>query len=187
MGKERVDGLMILLQTLPGISFTYFGDEIGMEDNLEISWQDTTDPQACNTDPTVYQYMSREVARTPFQWNGERNAGFTTAARSWLPVHTNYNQINLERQMEDEKSHYGLFKKLLELRKEDTMENGDFHSKALSHNVFSYSRTLENSTYVVVINLGNGLERVDASVLKTNLKDESQIHVASTTSGHQAG
>lgn len=43
MGKERIDGLMILLQTLPGISFTYNGDEIGMDDYTEISWEDTQD------------------------------------------------------------------------------------------------------------------------------------------------
>lgn len=42
MGKERIDSLMILLQTLPGISFTYNGDELGMEDH-EISWEDTRD------------------------------------------------------------------------------------------------------------------------------------------------
>jgi alpha-glucosidase len=43
MGEERIDGLMVLLQTLPGISFAYNGDEIGMEDHTEISWEDTQD------------------------------------------------------------------------------------------------------------------------------------------------
>jgi glycosidase len=45
MGKERIDALMILLQTLPGISFTYNGDELGMEDHSEITWEDTQDIQ----------------------------------------------------------------------------------------------------------------------------------------------
>lgn len=67
LGEARVDLYNILLKTLPGISITYQGEEIGMTD-LIISWQETVDPQACNTDPTRYHSFSRDPARTPFQW-----------------------------------------------------------------------------------------------------------------------
>lgn len=52
-GSDRVDGMMALLMTLPGVAVTYYGDEIGMVDYRDISWEDTTDPQACNLDPKI--------------------------------------------------------------------------------------------------------------------------------------
>lgn len=51
------------------------GEEIGMKDGF-ISWEDTVDPSACNTDdPINYVQTSRDPERTPFQWNSEKNAG----------------------------------------------------------------------------------------------------------------
>lgn len=41
------------------------GEEIGMTD-VDISWEETVDPQACNTDPTIYLEYSRDAARTRF-------------------------------------------------------------------------------------------------------------------------
>lgn len=67
LGEGKVDLYNILLKTLPGISITYQGEELGMTDVI-ISWADTVDPQACNTDPTRYHAASRDPARTPFQW-----------------------------------------------------------------------------------------------------------------------
>lgn len=66
MGKERIDGLMVLLQTLPGISFVYNGDEIGMEDHTEISWEDTQDimvgrMKGINYYDNFYDYFRRLV------------------------------------------------------------------------------------------------------------------------------
>lgn len=67
-GTERVDGLLTLLLTLPGVAVTYNGDEIGMLDYRDISWEDTLDPQACNTnDPENFKDASRDPQRTPFQ------------------------------------------------------------------------------------------------------------------------
>lgn len=41
-----------------------------------VSWEDTVDPAGCNTnDPVNYWKSSRDPARTPFQWNAEKNAG----------------------------------------------------------------------------------------------------------------
>ena len=61
---------------LPGIGVTYNGEELGMEDKLDISWEDTQDPQACNSDPEHYLPLSRDRNRTPFQWDNSTNAGY---------------------------------------------------------------------------------------------------------------
>lgn len=56
----------------------YFqGEEIGMS-NTNITWEETTDPQACNTnDPINYWKSSRDPARTPFQWDSTAFAGIS--------------------------------------------------------------------------------------------------------------
>ena len=184
MGRDRIDGLMILLQTLPGISFTYYGDEIGMEDHTDISWEDTKDIQACNADEDSYQPLSRDVARTPFQWDKTENSGFTSG-KSWLPVHPGYVENNLESQMSVNKIHYKLFKELTSLRKNATLALGDIDFKVLGDNVLAYSRTHEKVSYLIAINLGNKTENVDASGFKVNLKEESKILLAAPNSKHE--
>uniref|UniRef100_A0A8C5T4P6 Solute carrier family 3 member 1 n=1 Tax=Malurus cyaneus samueli TaxID=2593467 RepID=A0A8C5T4P6_9PASS len=73
IGYEFADVMNMLLLTLPGTPVTYYGEEI------EHGIQRIT----C-------QYKS------PMQWNGEVNAGFTEGNSSWLPVHFNYRSINVE-------------------------------------------------------------------------------------------
>lgn len=186
MGKEKIDGLMILQQTLPGISFIYYGDEIGMEDHADISWDDTVDVQACNADPDTYKPLSRDVARTPFQWDKTTNAGFSTV-KPWIPLHPNYAQNNLEDQMSANKSHYKLFKELMTLRKNETFIEGDIEFQVVSDNVLAYSRSYKGVSFIIAINIGNKNETVDVSVLKTNFKDESKILLTAVNSKHEVG
>uniref|UniRef100_A0A0K8UQN9 alpha-glucosidase n=1 Tax=Bactrocera latifrons TaxID=174628 RepID=A0A0K8UQN9_BACLA len=73
-GVQRADLFNILLQTLPGNAVTYNGEELAMTD-VYISWEDSVDPQACNSDPDRYYDLSRDPARTPYQWDASPNAG----------------------------------------------------------------------------------------------------------------
>lgn len=75
--------------------------------NGEVSWEETKDPQGCNTeDPINYNKVSRDPARTPFQWDDSTNAGFSTAKTTWLPVASNYKTVNLKAQKAAPKSHF---------------------------------------------------------------------------------
>jgi glycosidase len=72
----RADQMTMLAMILPGIAVTYYGEEIGMFDKTDISWEDTQDPQACNAGKEKYKSRSRDPVRTPFQWHNEnKNAG----------------------------------------------------------------------------------------------------------------
>lgn len=181
----------MLLLTLPGVAFTYNGDEIGMLDHREISWDDTTDPWACNTnDPTDYSDLSRDPARTPFQWDASTNAGFNEGQKPWLPVHPNYATNNLELQTTADKSHYKFYKQLAALRKNEVFVDGDFVSKVFSEDVLGYSRSSVNEineTIVVLINFSDKSYIVNVTELTVKLEDESVIFAASSSSGYEVG
>lgn len=46
-----------------------------MVDNLDINWEQTKDPAACNTNPEIYHKFTRDPVRTPYQWDDSINAG----------------------------------------------------------------------------------------------------------------
>ena len=77
LGDQYVNALNMLNLLLPGTSFTYYGEELGMVDG-------TSTPN----DP-------RDVSRTPMQWSDQENAGFTKGT-PWLPVNGDYKSRNVK-------------------------------------------------------------------------------------------
>lgn len=119
------------------------GEEIGMVDYRDgISWEETQDPQACNVGiDGPWRQISRDPERTPFQWDNTKWAGFSEGdTRPWLPVNSNYRELNLAQQQNANRSVFLSFKQLMELRRENTFKYGTFESKALRDTVFAYIR-----------------------------------------------
>lgn len=131
--------------------------------DVHISWEDTRDPQACNTNSTVYHDYSRDPARTPFPWNSSRNAGFSNADTTWLPVGPNYEKVNVEVELNDPNSHLNIFKKLVQLHKKDAFRYGEYKSALINNDVYAFRRSLENETFVVVLNFGKQDQTVNLS------------------------
>jgi alpha-glucosidase len=71
---ELVDGLNFLAHLLPGVGVTYNGEEIGME-NTFITWEQCQDPQGINAGADHYLEATRDLERTPFQWDTSTSAG----------------------------------------------------------------------------------------------------------------
>lgn len=125
-GKKLLAALYFMLKGLP---FIYQGQELGME-NMTYASIDQVDDissrdeyQVCldaglskEEAMKVISLYSRDNARTPFQWSGEENAGFTKG-RPWLRVNENYRKINLEQQKKDPDSVFAFYQKLIGLRK----------------------------------------------------------------------
>lgn len=160
-GVERADLINILLQTLPGNAVTYNGEELAMTD-VYIKWEDTVDPQACNTNPSRFDDVSRDPARTPFQWDASPNAGFTEGSETWLPVSDNYKTINVMMQERAPHSHLQIFKKLISLRKEPSMQDiTNLQIKAVD-NIVIYSRYTQGSNrYVIILNFGTNTQKIN--------------------------
>lgn len=145
-----------------------------MIDNYEITWEQTMDPQACNTNESVYIQFSRDPARTPFQWDDTAFGGFTTAtATPWLPVHKDYRTVNLAKQLDDSSSTYNIYRNLIKLRREEIYQEGATKVHAFEEeNVLAVLRWHGDDFFVTVINL-NGGEEATRTVDLTKLDDKA--------------
>ncbi|KAM3961566.1 maltase A1-like [Aphomia sociella] len=164
-GTDRIDAMNMVALILPGIAVTYQGEEIGMTDGY-VSWNDTKDPQACNTDdPINYWKSSRDPNRTPYQWDATVNAGFSnTTGNTWLPVADNYKTLNLAEQMAKNKSHYQFYKDVVSVRKSQAVKLGDLETRALSESILVITRLYPGSPAVVgIINLSKESQTIDLS------------------------
>jgi maltose alpha-D-glucosyltransferase / alpha-amylase len=101
--RRRIELLNSLLLSFPGTPIIYYGDEIGMGDNIYLG--------------------DRNGVRTPMQWNPDRNAGFSTAvpAKLYFPVIMDpiwgYQSINVEAQQSDQSSLLHWTRNMIALRK----------------------------------------------------------------------
>ncbi|CAG9764643.1 unnamed protein product [Ceutorhynchus assimilis] len=114
---------------LPGVSVTYQGEEIAME-NGEVDCTQGKDPKAnCSN----FESVSRDFERTPFQWDFSKNAGFSDANETWLPVSSKYLSNNLAAQnVTGLKSHYNLYKDCIKFHKKLSEESAKVQFQELN-------------------------------------------------------
>lgn len=139
-GEERIDILNTLVMMLPGVSVTYYGEEIGMVDSCaEFKEGHNKSATACTPGPN--NPWQDVWARSPMQWDKTKNAGFSANDDVWIPVASNYESVNVNVQEGSESSHLGIYKQLLKLRKNKAITDSDiFEIKALGENSFAFKR-----------------------------------------------
>ncbi|XP_044744078.1 maltase A1-like isoform X1 [Chrysoperla carnea] len=189
LGPERTDALNMLTMTLPGVGVTYNGEEIGQEDGF-VSWKDTQDPNAINAGEDRYLQFTRDPERTPLQWDTTKNAGFSTANKTWLPVSEKYKQTNVKAQVsENVDSHCNVYKTLIQLRKKTTLQKGDLTTEIVGKNVLIVIRELkDNPSYISVLNLGGKTETVDLSKIEIDSDVKNlKVEVASVGAKNKKG
>jgi len=144
-----------LLLTLRGTPILYYGQELGMEDNNDIPVDKLKDA-AVVISATEETPPSRDGARTPMQWDGSSQAGFSFGQNvdPWLPVNQNYPQVNVAAELADEDSVLNFYRRLLYLRRHhEALTRGRWRSLIyypLEH--LAYVRETRNETILVVIN-----------------------------------
>jgi len=150
--RRRLELMNGMLMSLPGSPILYFGDEIGMGDNMYLG--------------------DRNGVRTPMQWNGGWNAGFSAAdpERLYSPLILNpvygYQTVNVESQRRSNHSLLSWMKTLIRVRK----SCGAFSRGRLgllqprNHRVFAYTRELGNERALVVNNLSNSAQAVELNL-----------------------
>jgi maltose alpha-D-glucosyltransferase/alpha-amylase len=147
--RRRIELLNVLLMSMPGTPIIYYGDEIGMGDNIYLG--------------------DRNGVRTPMQWNGGWNAGFSGAdpERLYSPLISNpvygYQAINVEAQKRVPHSLLSWMKRLIEVRKStQVFSRGSIEFlRPSNHRVLAYVRQLEDQKILVVNNLSSTAQAVE--------------------------
>ncbi|XP_030244296.1 maltase A1-like isoform X1 [Drosophila navojoa] len=182
-GEQHIDAMNMLIMMLPGASVTYQGEELGMTDG-QISWEDTVDPWGCNSNPDIYELYTRDPARTPFQWTSGINAGFSTAAKTWLPLAADYETINVATESAAQRSHLHIYKALTELRNSlKTLQNGATKYQALTEDVFVLKRSLAGSASIMYVsNFGSTQVTVNLLEFDKTLPASLELLISSLAS-----
>ncbi|MCU1361092.1 MAG: alpha amylase, catalytic subdomain [Ilumatobacteraceae bacterium] len=148
--RRKVELLNALLFSLPGTPVIYYGDEIGMGDNVYLG--------------------DRDGVRTPMQWSADRNGGFSTCNphRLYLPLITeqgfHYESVNVEAQSQTNASLLSWMKQLIALRKRlPVLGRGDIRVLDPENpHVLAFVRTLEGEQpFLCVANLSRLAQHVE--------------------------
>jgi len=99
----------------------------------------------------------RDGERTPMQWDGTADAGFSTAAKPWLAIPPSAGEYNVERERREPNSIFNAYKTLLSLRREDrALRDGSYQAVNLNDpNVFAFLRRTADETVLVALNMSS--------------------------------
>ena len=147
--RRRIELMNGLLMSLPGSPIIYYGDEIGMGDNVYLG--------------------DRNGVRTPMQWNGGWNAGFSSADPERLaqPLISNplfgYQIVNVESQNRSEHSLLNWMRRLITVRQSTRVfsRGSTVFLKASNHRVLAFFRALGKERVLVVCNLSSTAQAVE--------------------------
>ena len=147
--RRRIELMNGMLLSMPGTPIIYYGDEIGMGDNIYLG--------------------DRNGVRTPMQWSAGWNGGFSTAdpERLYSPPILNplygYPAVNVLSQKRTEHSLFSWMKHIIKVRRSSPVFGSgsiEFLYPA-NHRVLAYTRTLGKETVLVVNNLSNAAQAVE--------------------------
>jgi len=159
--------LSTFIMTMRGTPYYYNGDELGMTNAGFEKIDDFRDVQTRNeyryaqniganlqTTFKRLQFSSRDNGRTPFQWDGTTNAGFTSGT-PWIKVAPNYKTINAAAEEKDPNSCLNYFRRLVKLRTDNipVLVYGKYTllDKA-NPKVYAYTREAEGQTMLILLN-----------------------------------
>jgi maltose alpha-D-glucosyltransferase/alpha-amylase len=150
--RRRIELLNGLLLSMPGTPIIYYGDEIGMGDNIYLG--------------------DRNGVRTPMQWNGGWNAGFSSSdpERLYSPLISNpvygYQAINVDSQRRSEHSLLSWTKSVIQTRNSfRVFSRGSIEFLSPSnHRVLAYVRQLGEEKVLVVNNLSSSAQAVELNL-----------------------
>ena len=165
-----------VLHFMQGTPFVYMGEEIGMTDPHFTELDQYRDIESHNAYKELLEKgkseeealdilaaKSRDNGRTPMQWSADKHAGFTTGT-PWLQVADNYNEINVEKELESGEI-FPYYQKLIQLRKDhEIMRDGSYSSMFLDHEqVWAYRRELDGEEWITFVNFYETPVSIDIS------------------------
>ena len=147
--RRRIELMNCLLLTMPGTPVLYYGDEIGMGDNLHLG--------------------DRDGVRTPMQWSSDRNGGFSRADPASLVLPSiqdplyGYQAVNVEAQWRDPHSLLNWTRRMLAVRRQHRAfgRGTQRFLRPMNRKVLAYLREYEGETILCVANVSRTAQAVE--------------------------
>jgi alpha-glucosidase len=142
-GEARARVAAMMLLTLRGTPFIYYGEEIGMRDAI-VHADRKRDP------------VGRDGCRSPMQWSATSNGGFSTGGTPWLPC-GDFSAVNVARQTNDPHSMLSLYRRLIRLRKQTpALLEGSYRGfEGAPEDCLVFHRETPAQHLIVALNLSN--------------------------------
>lgn len=146
--QEELKLICAFILTMPGVPFVYYGDEIGMRYRADLISKEGG--------------YNRTGSRTPMQWTGGKNLGFSDAEELYLPVDDSGNAATVEQQIADENSLLHTVRKLMDIRKKNPALCADGEVEFLNREncgyPMVYTRSDQENRYLICINPTNQIQ-----------------------------
>ncbi|MCA0971104.1 alpha-glucosidase [Halobacillus litoralis] len=165
--KESAKAIGAMYFFMQGTPFIYQGQEIGMTNVAFPSIEDYDDVAAKNLYKNkkaqgmahddimeILWSTSRDNSRTPMQWSGDANAGFTSGS-PWMKINPNFKDVNVADQWNQEGSILQFYREMIRMKKEHDLFTYGIYDLLMENDeqVYAYTRTLDDKVALVVTNL----------------------------------
>ncbi|MFF2661954.1 glycoside hydrolase family 13 protein [Kitasatospora sp. NPDC058032] len=153
LGLRRARAATALMLALPGSSYLYQGEELGLREVIEL-------PAEARTDPDFLRggghRLGRDGCRVPIPWKKDAPAfGFNDTGASWLPQPADFGDYAVDRQRGRDGSTLELYRSLLAVRRQRQLGNGSLALVDLRPDVVALDVTNDRGTTRIVLNLGS--------------------------------
>ena len=169
LGQYRAEASKMmagLLMSMRGTPFVFEGQEIGMTNGDFKNLDEVMDIESHNVYKMakgmgipkkmrwkMIQRTSRDNARTPMQWTGGENAGFSSV-KPWLKINGNYKDVNVESESKKPDGILSFWKTMISMRKEnEILKNGSFKSLYEGKYIYAFEREYEGEKLVCICNM----------------------------------
>jgi alpha-glucosidase len=166
LGLRVAKGATLFMLGLPGASYLYQGEELGLPEHTTLEDVYRQDPTFARTNG---QRVGRDGCRIPLPWEPEgKSSGFSASGKSWLPQPASYKDLSRSLQEKDPGSTLALYKAALGLRKQLGLGEGSFGwlVEHLGPDALGY----ENSGVKIVYNFGE--QPIDLSSFEVLISSE---------------
>jgi alpha-glucosidase len=149
-GADRARVAALMLLTLRGTPFLYYGEEIGMCDG------DIPPDRICDPVGKRFPSLGRDPARTPMHWDHSPGAGFSRAADPWLPLAADHVRVNVAQQSGDPASLLSWYRRAIWHRKSSpALLEGAYRPLESPADTFVYLREHASQCLLVALNFGS--------------------------------
>ncbi|WP_036452125.1 alpha-amylase family glycosyl hydrolase [Mycoplasma buteonis] len=177
--KQSAKTHALLLMTLKGVPCIYYGEEIGLLNNIfnnrnefkdvdiQNGFKELVDTKQIYSESEMLLYCninSRDAGRTIMQWDNKQNAGFNESHQPWIKLGRFKETINVETAMQDLDSIWHFYKKLISLRKNEfrnVLVEGTSEINLQKDGAIEIIRKFKNENIYVYINMTQKEIKVD--------------------------